>query len=100
MIEYMPAALSSLSAASNIISGLIKLRDFSQYAATFTDLQSHIIQANSHIISEQQAHSLLTTKVQELEKECMRLKDWSAEKDQYERRQIAPGVFAYIIERI
>lgn len=48
------------------------------------------------IISEQQDHSLLTTKINELEKECMRLKDWSAEKENYKREQIATGVFAYI----
>ncbi len=97
MLEYVPAALSSLGAASNIISGLIKLRDFNKYATELTELQGHIIQANGHIISEQQAHSALTAKVEELEKECMRLKDWSAEKDKYEERNIAPGVFAYIL---
>ena len=97
MIESIPAALTSLSAASNIISGLLKLRDFSQYAATFTELQSHIIQANSHIISEQQSHSILTAKVQELEQECMRLKNWAEdEKQAYSRKQIATGVFAYV----
>lgn len=96
MIESVPAALSSLSAASNIISGLIKLRDFSQYASTFTELQSHIIQANSHIISEQQSHSALTTKIDELEKKVMHLKKWDAEREEYARREIATGVFAYI----
>lgn len=96
MIESIPAALSSLSAASNIISSLIKLRDFSQYASTFTELQGHIIQANSNIISEQQSHSLLTTKIDELEKEIVRLKNWDAEREKYTRREIAPGVFAYV----
>jgi hypothetical protein len=96
MIEYMPAALSSLSTASNIISGLIKLRDFSKHAAELTELQSHIIQANGHIISEQQAHSALTAKIEELEKEVVRLKNWDAERQKYSRREIATGVFAYV----
>ncbi len=96
MLEYLPQALSSLGAATNIISTLLSLRDFSQYAGTFTELQSHIIKANSFIISEQHEHFLLTAKIQELEKETMRLKDWSAEKEKYSRQQIALGVFAYV----
>ncbi len=57
-MKYIPAAFSSSSDASNIVSGLIKLRDFSQNSSTFAELQSHIIQANNHIIAKQQAHSL------------------------------------------
>lgn len=96
MIESVPAALSSLSAASNIISGLIKLRDFTKHAATLSDLQSCIVEANSHIIAEQQAHSALSAKIDELEKETMRLKNWDAEREKYTRREIATGVFAYV----
>ncbi len=96
MIEYIPQALSSLGAATNIISNLLSLRDFSKHASQLTELQRHIIQANSMIISEQQNYSLLTAKIQELEKETMRLKDWSAEKQNYTRKQITKGVFAYV----
>ena len=96
MIEYLPQALASLSSATGIISSLLSLRDFSKYATQLTDLQRHIIQANSLIISEQATHALLSTKIHELEKEIMRLKDWSAEKEKYGRTQISKGVFAYI----
>ena len=96
MIEYLPQALSSLGAATNIISNLLSLRDFSKHAAQLTELQTYIIKANSMIISEQNEHSLLSAKIQELEKENMHLKDWGAEKEKYERRQIATGVFAYV----
>jgi len=32
----------------------------------------------------------------DLEQECVRLRDWSAEKQRYRRTEIATGVFAYI----
>jgi hypothetical protein len=96
MIEYVSKALASLGSATKIISSLLDLREFRNYAAQLTELQSHIIQANSHIISEQQLDFLLTAKIQELENECMRLKDWSAEKEHYALVQIADGVFAYV----
>ncbi len=96
MIEYLPQALSSLNAATSVLSSFLNLRDFTKHAGEIAQLQGHIIQANSLIISAQNEHSSLTTKIQELEKECMRLKDWSTEKANYERREIGNGVFAYI----
>lgn len=96
MIEHLPQAMASLNAASNMISALVGLRDFAKYATQLNELHSHIIKANTTIISEQQSHLAMTARIQELEKECMRLKDWSAEKERYSRKQIANGVFAYI----
>ena len=96
MMEYIPQALGSLGAATKILSSLMKLRDFSNYAATFTELQGHIIEANAFIISEQDAHVLSTKKIQELEEECLRFKNWDAERQKYSRREIAGGIFAYV----
>lgn len=96
MIEYVSQALSSLSAATKIIYSLLSLRDISKYAAQLTELQGHIIKANSMIISEQEANSLLKARICELEKEAMRLKDWSVEKENYTRKQISDGIFAYV----
>lgn len=96
MIEHLPQAMASLNAASTLISSLVGLRDFAKYATQLNELHGHIIKANTTIISEQQAHLALTMKIQELEKECMRLKDWSAEKERYSRKQVSEGVFAYL----
>ena len=96
MIEHLPQAMASLNAASTLISSLVGLRDFAKYATQLNELHGHIIKANTTIITEQQNHLALTAKIQELEKECMRLKNWSAEKERYARKQIANGVFAYL----
>ena len=96
MIEYLPQAISSLSAAKNIISALLELRDFNKLSSTVAEINNHIIKAQNLIFTEQEQRSLLTAKIQALEKECMRLKDWSAEKEQYSRKQIAVGIFAYV----
>ncbi len=96
MIEHLPQAMSSLNTASNILSALIGLRDFTKYATQLNELHGNIIKANSIIIAEQQAHLALSAEIEKLEKECMRLKDWNAEKERYTRKQIAYGVFAYL----
>lgn len=96
MIEYLPQALSSLQSATQIVSTLLSLRDFSKHAGDLIQLQSHIIKANEMIISTQNQHSSLMARIHDLEYECMHLKDWGAEKKHYSCKQIAPGVFAYI----
>jgi hypothetical protein len=96
MIENMPPAMASLNAATTIISSLIGLRDFAKYATQLHELHGHIIKANTTIIADKQAQLVLETRIQEFEKECARLKDWSAEKERYTRKQIATGIFAYI----
>jgi hypothetical protein len=40
----------------------------------------------------QEKHSLLTTRIQELENEYGRLKEWQVKTSRYELREIAPGV--------
>ena len=96
MIEYLPQAMVSLNAASTMLSSLVGIRDFAKYATQLNELHGHIIKANTTIIAEQQSHLALTTKIQELEKECVRLKNWSTEKERYSRQHIAYGIFAYL----
>jgi hypothetical protein len=61
----------------------------------FIELQSIIIAAQQQTLAIQQSHAVLEAKTRDLEAECVRLKDWSREKQNYALREIAPGVFAY-----
>jgi len=96
MIEYLPQALSSLSAALNIGKSLVEIRDSAKFQEAVIQFNSAIIDAQSKIISSQTEQSSLTAKIGELEKECMRLKNWESEREKYTRKEIAVGVFAYI----
>ncbi|NOX66588.1 MAG: hypothetical protein GXO85_12575 [Chlorobi bacterium] len=96
MIEYLPQALSSLSAARVIAKSFLDLRDLAQINSKVVELQDIIMAAQEKVFAAQEDKSLLAAKVQELEEECTRLKDWSTEKEKYLCKEIAPGVFAYI----
>lgn len=96
MLEYLPQALSSLSAASTIAKAMLELRDLNQLNSKVIELQQAIISAQQQVLSGQGEQTALAAKVHELEKECVRLKDWSAEKQRYTRREIGQGVFAYV----
>jgi hypothetical protein len=96
MLEYLSQAITSLTAAKNIATTLLELRDFDKLTTATIELKGHLVQTYDHIISEKERVLTLQAKISELEKECIRLKDWSTEKEQYTRKQIANGVFAYI----
>jgi hypothetical protein len=96
MFEYLPQAISSLSAAGGIAKAMLDLRDFAKLNEKVIELQQCIIAAQSQVLSGQTEQTTLAARVKELEQECMRLKDWSAERENYACKQIGPGVFAYI----
>ena len=96
MLEYLPLAISSLTAAKNMTTTLLELRDFDKVATATMELKGHLIQTYDHIITEKDRVSSLQTKIDELEKECRRLKDWSAEKEQWSLREVGHGNFAYV----
>ena len=97
MLEYLSQAITSLTAAKNIATTLLKLRDFDKLTTATIELKDHLVQAYDYVISEKERVLTLQAKISELEKECNRLKDWSTEKEQYTRKQIANGVFAYVV---
>jgi len=96
MIEFLPQALASLSSASQLAKSFLDLRDETQINSKVIELQQLIMNAQEQVFSAQSEKAALASKIEELEKECLRLKDWSAEKSRYSRRQIANGVFAYV----
>lgn len=96
MIEYLPQALSSLSTALTIGKSLIVIRDSAKLQEAVIQFNSAIIDAQSKIMASQNEQTALTAKIDELEKECMHLKNWEAERKKYTRKEIAPGVFTYV----
>ena len=96
MIEYLPQALSSLSTALSIAKRLVGIRDSAKLQEAVVEFNSAIIDAQSKIISSQTEQTNLLAKINELEQECKRLKNWDNERQKYSRKEIADGVFAYI----
>ena len=96
MIEYLPQALSSLSAALEVGKSITGIRDEVKLQEAVMQFNSAIIDAQSKIISSQNEQTALSAKVAELENKCTRLTDWEAKRNKYKRAEIASGVFAYI----
>ena len=90
------ASVGIFQALVNAGSAIANATDAAKRQAQLVEFQKVAIQANATIAELQNSKSALLADKQELEKECMRLNDWSAEKQNYTRRQIGEGVFAYV----
>ena len=102
MIESLQLSIATtitnLSAAKEIASSLLTIRDLQKYGARISEMLDSIIKAKEMISTMQDRESTLTAKIEELEKEITRLKDWNLKKEQYEKKCIANGVFAYMMK--
>lgn len=88
--------LSGIATLGKTVADIAASNDATQRNALLIEFQKALIQNQTLIASEQVKNASLVSRNQELEQEVMRLKDWSAEKEKYERRQVASGVFAQI----
>jgi len=96
MLEYLPQAITSLSAAGNIAKTLIGIRDENLLNSKVIELQRCIIEAQSQVLSGQSEQAASAKKIEALEAEITRLKDWSSEREKYVLTQIGFSAFAYV----
>lgn len=95
-MSELSIALTALSAAMTSGKAFVEARDTAKAQESLIEFNKSIIEAQSKIMEAQSAQAALAAKVDELEKECMRLKNWDAEKQQYTFAEIADGAFAYV----
>jgi len=96
MIPELLGAAQSVQSLFSLLKAANGLANYNEIVAAVSEVNTKLLQANAVALAAQEKQSSLSAKVHELEKECVRLKDWGAEKEQYERRQVAPGVFAQL----
>ncbi len=96
MIEYIPQALTSLSHAANLTKVIREIKDSSAVNPKLIELENLLIETNRHVLAAQAEGLSLLRKVDDLEKECVRLRDWFTERENLESKEIGDGVFAYV----
>lgn len=96
MFNELLLASQSVQALMTLLKAAQGLSNYNEIVAAVSEVNAKLMQANTVALASQEKQSALAAKVDELEKECLRLKDWTADKERYRRKQVAPGVFAYV----
>jgi hypothetical protein len=97
-VAEISAALISLRAALDITKAMIGLRDAEAFRSKSIELQVLILESLDKAIESREAYSAQLDRVRALEAEVTSLKDWNAEKQNYELKTIGRGVIAYMLQ--
>jgi uncharacterized coiled-coil DUF342 family protein len=88
MVAEVFAGLSAVKTAFDLAKGLKDIDDAARRNAAVIELQEKILAAR-------EAQSTLLERISELEKKVASFEAWDSEKQRYELKSLAPGVFAY-----
>lgn len=88
--------LTSAKIAYDLAKGIAFLKTAIERDEAVSKILEVLISVETEALLMQDKHSLLKAEKDHLEKENLRLKDWTAEKKRYCRKQVGPGIFAYI----
>lgn len=95
MIAEIGGALSGLKGAMDIAKGLNAVADTVALNDAKIGLQSAILEAQSSLLAAQEAQTANLRRIEQLEQEIVRLKDWSSEKERFELKDTGQGALAY-----
>lgn len=88
--------LSGFAALGKAAIELAGAADAAKRNALLIEFQQALIQTQGTTAAEQAKNATLAARNQELESECARLRDWSAEKAQYKATEVSEGIFVYV----
>jgi hypothetical protein len=95
MLAEISAGLGSLMAAKDIVQAMNGIQTAVQINDLKLNLQGLILDAQQSLFSAQQEQLASAQIVADLKKEIVQLKDWTAEKERYERADTGNGTIAY-----
>lgn len=88
--------VTGLTTIGKLAADIAAASDAAKRNALLIEFQKSLIEAQSTTFSEQLKNASLLSRNQELEAECARLKDWSAELTEYELSEFSHGMFCRI----
>ena len=94
-IASITAAFSAVKAAKDLGAALVEARDFQQVAATVSELNRKLLEAQDGIFSAQAKMLELQSEHLQVVEELRKLKESSAQRRRYTLVELANGHFAY-----
>lgn len=94
----LSGAIGGLKTALDIVKGLKSTADAVAINDAKIGLQGAIIDAQQGLMTAQEAQSAHLARIDKLEQDIVRLKNWAAEQKRYELSAIGGAAFAYILK--
>ena len=96
MLQELTIAAQSVTALGTLLKSANTLSNYNEIVTAVSEVSAKLMAANTVASIAQEKQAALSTEINILEQEIMRLKNWEAERNKYKRREISRGVFAYV----
>ncbi len=87
---------SGIASLGKTVAEIAASNDATQRNALLIEFQKALIQSQSLISTEQAKNATLASRNQELEQEIVKFKNWAAESNKYELKEVSSGIFARV----
>lgn len=98
MIAEIQAGYAGTKAALDIAKGIFALKTEVERNQAVIDIQRNVIEAQNALSTAEREYSASLKRIDALEQEIVRLKDWSGELERYEPRDVYRGAVAYVMK--
>lgn len=98
MIAEIQAGVAGTKAALDIAKGIFALKSEVERNQAVIDIQRHVLEAQSALGAAEREYAASLKRIDALEAEIVRIKDWSAEMERYEARDVFRGAIAYVMK--
>lgn len=95
MIGEISAGLGSLKAAKDFVQAWNGIQTAAAVNDAKLTLQGHILDAQQSLFAAQELQAAAIKRIDELEKQLEKLKDWAADQERYELADTGEGSLAY-----
>lgn len=95
MYSEILAAIDGVRSAREVISASKDLRDFNELSATLSKVYADLIAAQESALSAQKTAAALENEVSLLKEEVVHLKDFHAQIERYQLKELESGMFVY-----
>ena len=95
MIPEISAALSAISGATKIISGVLKTARDVETKTAISGILDGLLDAQSKLLAAQSQYEALAEVKRQLEQKIVEYEKWDAEAARYELKEIVRGMFVY-----
>jgi hypothetical protein len=92
------AAITGIRSALEVTKAMVGLRDAEAFRTKSIELRGLILESLDKAIEARETYSTQLDRVRALEAEIASLKDWNAEKKDYELKGVGEGAVAYMLK--
>ena len=98
MITEIQAGYPGAKAALDIAKGFLALRSEADRNQAIIEIQRHVMDAHRALFAAEQEHAASLKRIDSLEAEIVRMKDWSGQMVRYEARNVSGGAITYMLK--